>query len=102
LARTRTLIRTLAEGRREIERLEAELHRTTIERVIDLEVAMGIKAERERSQEFLQIADPRKYPLEALERLREIILLALVRLNHASEGSGGAQDQNHPRVGYIQ
>jgi hypothetical protein len=101
LARTRALSRLLAEQRREIERLEAELHRVTIERVIDLEVAMGIKGEKERSQEFLQMADPRKYPLEALEHLRGVMLLALVRINNASEGSR-VQDQNQPNVGYIQ
>jgi hypothetical protein len=101
MARTRTLIRALAEGRREIERLEAELRRSTIERIIDIEVATGIKTEKERSQDVLQMADPRKYPLEALEFLRRDLLAMAVRLNHASEGSG-VREQNQVNVGYIQ
>jgi hypothetical protein len=96
----RTLIRSLAEGRREIERLEAELHRTAIERIVDIEVAVGIKSEKQRSQEVLQMADPKKYPLEALEFLRTGLLAMAARLNHASEGSGEVQNQNQPR-GYI-
>jgi hypothetical protein len=102
VAGTRTLRRALAEQRREIERLEAELHRTTIERIIDIEVAAGVKTEKQRSQELLQMADPRKYSLEALECLRSSLLAMAARLNHASEGSGASQEQNHPRVGYIQ
>jgi hypothetical protein len=102
LARTRTLIRALAEGRREIERLKAELRRSTIERIIDIEVATGIKTEKQRSQEVLHMADPKKYPLEALEGLRSTLLAMAARLNHAYEGSGAVQDQNHANVGYIQ
>jgi len=101
LARTRTLIRALAEGRREIERLEAELRRRTIERIVDIEVAVGTKTEKQRSQAVLEMEDQKKYPSEALEFLRRGLLAMAARLNHASEGSGEVQDQNRPR-GYIQ
>ena len=101
MARTRDLSRLLAEQHREIERLEAELRRTTIERIIDIEVAVGIKAEKQRNQSILEMKDPEKYPFEALEFLRRSLLAMAAHLNHASEGSG-VQDQTHPRVGYIQ
>ena len=97
----RTPSRALAEGRREIERLEAELHRIAIERVIDIEVAVGTKTEKQRSQTILEMEDQKKYPSEALEFLRRGLLAMAAHLNHASEGSG-VQNQNQPSVGYIQ
>jgi len=97
--RKRALSQALAEGRREIERLEAELRRTTIERIIDIEVAAGTKTENQRSQSILEMQDPKKYPAEALEFLRRSLLAMAARLNHAFEG---APNQNQPRVGYIQ
>lgn len=99
MARTRALIRSLAEGRREIERLEAELRRRTVEDLVDLEVAIGVRTEQERSQEFLQMADPKRWPSGALEDFRRVLLVVSTRINQAS---GKVPEQNHPNVGYIQ
>jgi hypothetical protein len=102
MARThRTGKRALAEALRKIADLEAELRASTIERIIDVQVLAGLTTEKERSEELLKMADPTQFPLAALEALRSSLLRMTVRLNHASEGSGEAQNQTQPR-GYIQ
>jgi prefoldin subunit 5 len=82
----------------EIKRLETLYHQAMIGRVIDLEIAMGISAEKDRESATSRMSDPCKYPEASLEHLRKDLLLALTQIHRPTEKA--AEDQA-PR-GYIQ
>jgi len=103
--RTRRQARRLSAALSEIKRLEVKTGRleaayrqSLVERVIDLEIGIGVIREKERDSELSQMVDAPKYPVEALEHLRRTLLTVLAQRNHPSETS--LEDQ--PRRDYIQ
>ncbi len=87
MTRTRTRKREPPEVvnlRADITRLETELRQSLIHRIIDLEVAAGTRHEKTREQRAVEMADPNRLPLHALEEIRRSILAILAVKNHTA------------------
>ena len=82
----------------EIQRLEAAYRQNLIERVLDMEIAIGISQEKERESALSRMSDASKYPAAALEHMRKSILVILSQRNHPAEAS---TDQKEPQRDYI-
>ena len=79
-----------------VQQTEAELRRTLIHLVVDLQIAAGTKRETERTAMILAMSSPRKYPKESLQEIRRILVTVLSQRNTPKEQT--VEDQ----PGYIQ
>ena len=61
----------------EIEELRVKQRRTIVENVVDLEILAGTRHQTERPSLLRLMGNERKYPAEALEELRRILLAFL-------------------------
>ena len=65
-----------------VQQFEAELRRTLIHLVADLQIAAGTKRETERTSMILAMSSERKYPAESLQEIRRILVTVLNQETH--------------------
>lgn len=83
---------------KQIEELKEQLRRQEIQNILDLQIASGMTAEKERNESAERLA---KIPADALEIVKAQVVKVLSRLNNVTAPPSPSRESTHGDEPYI-